>query len=119
MPPEQGTQRDTLRELFGAQPILRARDLRQAGVAPQTIARAVEDGEIERISRGLYQYADADNDADQALAEIAKKIPKGVIAMLSALLPPAARRSRCSTHGPRRLRWSSTMLSVCGKQNGN
>ena len=85
MPPEQGTQRDTLRELFGAQPILRARDLRQAGVAPQTIARAVEDGEIERISRGLYQYADADNDADQALAEIAKKIPKGVIAMLSAL----------------------------------
>ena len=61
MPEEQGTQRHTLRELFGAQPILRARELRKAGVAPQTIARAVEDGEIERISRGLYQYADADN----------------------------------------------------------
>lgn len=79
------TQREKLRDLFEAQPILRAHELRKAGVAPQTIARAVEDGEIDRISRGLYQCASAEADTDQALAETAKRIPKGVISMLSAL----------------------------------
>ena len=79
------TQSDTLRALFGAHPILRARELRAAGVAPETIARAVESGDIERIARGLYQRHDAPIDTDQHLAEFAKRIPKGVIAMISAL----------------------------------
>lgn len=83
--PSHMTQRDQLKTLFGAHPMLRSRDLRAAGVAPETIARAVEDGDIERIARGLYQSRDADIDTDQGLAEIAKRIPKGVIAMVSAL----------------------------------
>ena len=81
----QPTQREIMRGLFAQQPILRARALREAGVDGKTIARAVDDGEINRISRGLYQTADADIDADQSLAEIAKRIPNGVIAMFSAL----------------------------------
>ncbi|HBK15249.1 MAG TPA: transcriptional regulator, partial [Erythrobacter sp.] len=84
-PKKRPTQRDKLLKLFDEQPILRAHELRKAGVDPETIARAVEDGEIDRISRGLYQHADADINTDQALAETAKRIPKGVIAMLSAL----------------------------------
>src|SRR3546814_3399791 len=40
---------------------------------------------IDRIARGLYQLHDAPIDTDQGLAEIAKRIPKGVIAMVSAL----------------------------------
>lgn len=79
------SQRETLRALFGAHPILRARELRAAGVAPETIARAVESGDIDRIARGLYQSHGADIDIDQNLAEIAKRVPKGVIAMVSAL----------------------------------
>lgn len=79
------TQSETLRALFGAHPILRARELRAAGVAPETIARAVESGDIDRIARGLYQLHDAPTDTDQGLAEIAKRIPNGVIAMVSAL----------------------------------
>ncbi len=79
------TQGETLRALFGAHPILRARELRAAGVAPETIARAVESGDIDRIARGLYQLHDAPLDTDQGLAEIAKRIPNGVIAMVSAL----------------------------------
>src|SRR3546814_5101308 len=77
------TQGETLRALFSAHPILRARELRAAGVAPETIARAVESGDIDRIARGLYQLHDAPNDTDQGLAEIAKRIPNGVISMLS------------------------------------
>src|SRR3546814_14042830 len=54
-------------------------------VAPETIARAVESGDIDRIARGLYQLHDAPIDTDQGLAEIAKRIPNGVIAMVSTL----------------------------------
>ncbi|MBN8848039.1 MAG: AbiEi antitoxin N-terminal domain-containing protein [Pseudomonadota bacterium] len=85
MPDEQKSQRATLRALFEAQPILRAHELRTAGVAAQTIARALDDGELDRIARGLYQRHGASIETDQALAEVAKRIPKGVIAMLSAL----------------------------------
>src|SRR3546814_16542572 len=83
------TQGETLRALFGAHPILRARELRAAGVAPETIARAVDSGDIDRIARGLYQLHGAPIDTDQGLAEIPKRIPKGVNAMVSALAFPA------------------------------
>lgn len=79
------TQRDRLRDILEAQPIVRARELREAGIASETVARARADGEIEQISRGLYQRAGADIDTDQSLAEASKRVPKGVIAMLSAL----------------------------------
>lgn len=79
------SQRDKLKSLFEKRPILRARELRAAGIAAETIARAVDEGDIDRIARGLYQGGDADISADQNLAEVAKRIPKGVIAMVSAL----------------------------------
>lgn len=79
------SQRDKLKSLFEKRPILRARELRAAGIAAETIARAVDEGDIDRIARGLYQGGDADINADQNLAEVAKRIPKGVIAMVSAL----------------------------------
>jgi len=85
MGPGPMTQRDHLRRLLEASPIMRAQELRAAGVAAETISRALKHGEIERISRGLYQRPDAPVDTAQALVETAKRIPKGVIAMLSAL----------------------------------
>lgn len=79
------TQRQKLRLLLETKPIVRARELRDAGIAGQTIARAVRDGELDHVGRGLYQRPDAKIDAAHALAEAAKRNPKGVIAMLSAL----------------------------------
>lgn len=79
------SQRGKLRDLFAAHPMMRAGELRAAGIAPQTIARAIEDGELERISRGLYQRRDAKIEEHQILAEAASRVPKGVIAMTSAL----------------------------------
>lgn len=78
-------QRAKLRDLFAARMIMRAGELRAAGIGPQTIARAVEDGEIERISRGLYQRSEADIEEHHILAEAAARVPKGVIALTSAL----------------------------------
>lgn len=65
--------------------VVRAGELRDAGIASETISRAVKAGAIERVARGLYQRPDAPIDVAHALAETAKRIPKGVIAMLSAL----------------------------------
>ncbi len=82
---QQTSQRAKLLQMFTEQPMRRAAELRMAGINPATIARAMEDGELERIGRGLYIRPEFEFDKDQALAEAAMRVPKGVIAMTSAL----------------------------------
>ena len=79
------TQRQRLLSILAERPIVRARELQDAGIASTTIARAVRSGDIERIARGLYQQPDSRFEAANTIAETAMRIPKGVIAMLSAL----------------------------------
>lgn len=79
------SQRDRLAAFLGAQTIMRAYELRRAGIMPSTISRAVENGALVRIGRGLYQRVDGEQSADQSLAEASKLVPKGVIALISAL----------------------------------
>jgi predicted transcriptional regulator of viral defense system len=43
------------------------------------------DGEVVRLARGLYQLPDAPLDAHHSLAEAAKRLPKGVVCLVSAL----------------------------------
>lgn len=63
----------------------RARDLRENGISATAISRAVGDGDVIRIGRGLYQLRDSEPDTHTALAEIAKRAPKAVICLVSAL----------------------------------
>ena len=79
------SQRDLLAVLLQTHPILRAYELRQAGISAPAISRAVADGELVRIARGLYQRVGAELSAHQSLAEASKLVPKGVIALTSAL----------------------------------
>lgn len=79
------SQKAKLRSLLDARSMMRAQELRKAGISAQTIARAVENGEIERISRGVYQKSGAEIEENQILAEAAMRVPKGVIALVSAL----------------------------------
>ncbi len=65
--------------------VIRWRDFAAAGVTPATIARMVEDGELERLGRGLYRRANHEGSEHQSLMEVAKSAPKGVICLLSAL----------------------------------
>jgi predicted transcriptional regulator of viral defense system len=85
MPPASDSQRVQLRNLLDGRSMMRAQELREAGISPQTIARAVEAGEIERISRGVYQKRGSEIEENQILAEAAIRVPKGVIALVSAL----------------------------------
>jgi len=85
MPPTPDSQRIQLRNLLDSRSMMRAQELREAGISAQTIARAVEAGEIERISRGIYQKRGSEIEENQILAEAAIRVPKGVIALVSAL----------------------------------
>jgi predicted transcriptional regulator of viral defense system len=78
-------QRDTVRALFRQNALVRMRDLRDAGVAAETVARLVRDGALTRVARGLYQLPDAMPDARRSFAEAAALVPKGVICLTSAL----------------------------------
>ena len=79
------TQQDRLIQLLRDHPLARARDLKAAGVDAPTIARAVKSGVVVRAGRGLYQLPGSELDLESTLAEASKRVPKGVICMISAL----------------------------------
>ena len=61
------------------------RDLRDAGVGAETVARLVRGGSVTRVARGLYQLADAVPDPQRSFAEASALVPNGVICLTSAL----------------------------------
>lgn len=79
------TQRDTLVAHLGKHAMARSHELRALGIAATTISRALDDGIVTRLGRGLYQLSDCENDANAALAEVSKRVPKAVICLTSAL----------------------------------
>jgi len=79
------TQRDRMIQLLQDRTMARASELQDAGIAATTIARAVKNGDVIRVGRGLYQLPNSDMDADVTLAEASKRVPKGTICMISAL----------------------------------
>lgn len=91
------TQRDTARNLFRQRGLVRMHELRDAGVAAETVSRMVRDGVVTRVARGLYQLADTMPDVWHSFAEASARAPKGVICLTSALqfheltlqMPPA------------------------------
>ena len=56
-----------------------------AGVHPQTLARLVDRGAVERVSHGRYRLPDAEITEHHGLAIAASAAPKSVICLLSAL----------------------------------
>ena len=64
--------------------IARTRDFLAKGIHPRTLYRMRDSGRIECISRGLYQLPGQSPD-EPDLATIFKKIPNGVICLISAL----------------------------------
>lgn len=83
--PRRLAQRERARDLLAAGGILRLSEFREAGVTAATLSRMEKDGDVVRLARGLYQRPDADLDAHHTLAEAAKRFPKAVICLVSAL----------------------------------
>ena len=107
--------------------VLRPRDLAQHGIAREYLTRLTHAGLLERIGRGLYVLPDAELTEHHSLAEAAKRVPAGIVCLLSALrfhdlttqapfevwlaLPPTARRPHPSSPPLRVVRFSGPALT--------
>ena len=83
---ETDTQHNRAVGLLRTHGIICLSEFKDAQITAATISRLVEDGEVLRLSRGLYQLRDAPIEAHHSLAEAAKRVPKGIVCLTSALV---------------------------------
>jgi predicted transcriptional regulator of viral defense system len=77
--------RERIIRLANSHGILRPRDLKAIGVARQYLRRLRDEGVLEQPARGLYVLADYQPTEHQSLVEVCKRVPQGVICLISAL----------------------------------
>jgi predicted transcriptional regulator of viral defense system len=78
-------QQDQALSLLRERGMARLSELTKAGVTAATVSRMKQRGLILQLGRGLYQLPDAATDANHTLAEAAKRVPRGVVCLTSAL----------------------------------
>jgi predicted transcriptional regulator of viral defense system len=78
-------QQDRAISLLAQRGMARFSEIACAGITGATISRMKKKGLIVQLGRGLYQLPDVPLDADHSLAEAAKRVPKGVVCLVSAL----------------------------------
>jgi len=72
-------------ELVRKAGVLRPRELSAHNIPRQYLHLLHEEGLVHRVGRGLYVAADADPTEHHSLAEASKRVPRGVVCLLSAL----------------------------------
>lgn len=83
--PENQTITDQILKLAKKVGILQVRDLTSRGIHPEYLRRLCKKGLLIRTGRGIYVAADAQISAHHGLAQACKRVPHGVICLLSAL----------------------------------
>ncbi|MEE4218459.1 MAG: type IV toxin-antitoxin system AbiEi family antitoxin domain-containing protein [Xanthomonadales bacterium] len=79
------TQAERILELAEELGVLRPRDLDPYGISRTYLSRLCAAGKLQRIARGLYVLPDSEITEHHSLAEACKRVPKGVVCLLSAL----------------------------------
>lgn len=64
---------------------LRQREALDLGVHPRWLSRLVEEGTIERVSKGLYRLPQHTGTTHESFVAVAHAVPGGVVCLLSAL----------------------------------
>ena len=62
----------------------RMKTIKEAGIHPRLVARALKEGVIEKIKPGLYRLKDYPYDANSSLYQVHAAVPSAVIALISA-----------------------------------
>lgn len=65
--------------------VLRACDLKEAGIARTYLTRLTAAGKLERFGRGLYRVPNAASSEHESMAAIAVKVPQAVFCLATAL----------------------------------
>jgi predicted transcriptional regulator of viral defense system len=72
-------------ELARRQGLFRLSEATAAGIHPEYVRRLTVAGELMRVGRGLYAIHTQQATEYHTLAEIAKRVPKGIVCLLTAL----------------------------------
>jgi predicted transcriptional regulator of viral defense system len=72
-------------DLLAETGVLRPRDLEQIGISGIYLNKLHAEGILDRPSRGLYTLAQANASEHRSIVEASKRVPHGVVALLSAL----------------------------------
>ena len=83
--PDMDTTAERLIDLARSRGLIRPLDLAPQGIPRVSLTRAVRRGQLERVGRGLYGLPGREVSAHGSLAEVASRVPKGVVCLLSAL----------------------------------
>jgi predicted transcriptional regulator of viral defense system len=76
---------ERLIDLARSHGLIRPCDLAPLGISRVSLTRAVRRGQLDRVGRGLYGLPGREVSAHGSLAEVALRVPKGVVCLLSAL----------------------------------
>jgi len=78
------SKKHALLELARSGPV-RARDLAACRIPRTYLKRACDQGVLEQVDRGLYRLAGGETTELESIAQVSKRVPHAVIALLSAL----------------------------------
>lgn len=65
--------------------VFRLAEARAAGLHQEQVRRLIRQGELTRLGRGLYAPATFAPSEHHTLAEVAKRVPRGIVCLLTAL----------------------------------
>jgi predicted transcriptional regulator of viral defense system len=82
---ESSPTQDKILEFVKKQGMIRVRDAIARGIHPEYLRRLCDKGLLVKVSRGIYMPADQEISQNIGLAQVAKRVPHGVICLLSAL----------------------------------
>lgn len=74
-----------IEKLLGRRRALRSREFVRAGLTRSELSRMVASGRLQRLARGLYAAPDYQPGEHQALVAVAKRAPRVVFCLLTAL----------------------------------
>ena len=65
--------------------LFRLSEAKRAGIHPEAVRRLTGQGLLARVGRGLYALPSVEPTEHHTLAEVAKRVPRGVVCLLTAL----------------------------------
>jgi predicted transcriptional regulator of viral defense system len=130
-----GSRQSKIRDVFRrAGGILRTAEALRAGIHPRDLYALRDAGALEQVSRGVYRLADLPPPAEPDLFTVAARVPRAVIALVSALhyhgltteiphevsiaLPYGSSRPRLDWP-PLRVYWFSGVMFTAGIETHN
>lgn len=73
------------KEIIKEKQIIRPKDFDEFNIPRRYLTRLYQRGLVRRIDRGLYEYIDRQPTEKATIVEVCKKIPNGIVCLLSAL----------------------------------